>query len=125
MKILFRRKIVFIFLAVFFLAVGFGSFSQKVYSDEDITNAQKKLEKTEAELEKEQKELQQSQANLSVTQSQINTTASLLNKTETEISRKEQELENLKNKIELNRKILADMAENNPKIFEKIIEKIK
>ncbi|OGI33260.1 MAG: hypothetical protein A2489_01935 [Candidatus Moranbacteria bacterium RIFOXYC12_FULL_36_13] len=111
MKILFRRKIVFIFLAVFFLAVGFGSFSQKVYSDEDITNAQKKLEKTEAELEKEQKELQQSQANLSVTQSQINTTASLLNKTETEISRKEQELENLKNKIELNKKILTAYAQ--------------
>lgn len=28
-------------------------------------------------------------------------------------------------KIELDRKILADLAKNNPKIFEKIIEKIK
>ena len=30
-----------------------------------------------------------------------------------------------KNKIELDRKILSDLAQNHPKIFEKIIEKIK
>lgn len=30
-----------------------------------------------------------------------------------------------KNKIELDRKILADLAQNQPKIFEKIIEKVK
>ncbi|MEA3293143.1 MAG: 50S ribosomal protein L20 [Patescibacteria group bacterium] len=30
-----------------------------------------------------------------------------------------------KNKIELDRKILADLAENKPEIFKKIIEKIK
>lgn len=30
-----------------------------------------------------------------------------------------------KEKIELDRKILADLAKNNPKIFEKIVEKIK
>ncbi|OGZ61761.1 MAG: 50S ribosomal protein L20 [Candidatus Spechtbacteria bacterium RIFCSPLOWO2_02_FULL_38_8] len=30
-----------------------------------------------------------------------------------------------KNKIELDRKILSDIAENNPEIFKKIIEKIK
>lgn len=29
------------------------------------------------------------------------------------------------NKIDLDRKILADLAENNPKIFKKIIEKVK
>ncbi len=30
-----------------------------------------------------------------------------------------------KNKIELDRKILANLAQNNPKIFEKIIETVK
>lgn len=30
-----------------------------------------------------------------------------------------------KNRIELDRKILADLAQNNPEIFEKIIEKVK
>jgi large subunit ribosomal protein L20 len=30
-----------------------------------------------------------------------------------------------KNKIELDRKILADLAENNPEMFKKIVEKIK
>lgn len=30
-----------------------------------------------------------------------------------------------KNKIELDRKILADLAQNNPEIFSKIIEKVK
>ncbi len=30
-----------------------------------------------------------------------------------------------KNKIELDRKILAELAQNHPKIFEKIIEKVK
>jgi len=30
-----------------------------------------------------------------------------------------------KNKIEIDRKVLADMAENHPKIFEKIIEDVK
>lgn len=30
-----------------------------------------------------------------------------------------------KKKIELDRKILADFAKNNPKIFEKIVEKVK
>lgn len=30
-----------------------------------------------------------------------------------------------KNKIEMDRKVLADLAENQPKVFEKIIEKIK
>ena len=30
-----------------------------------------------------------------------------------------------KNKIEIDRKILADLAENKPKIFEKIVEEVK
>ena len=30
-----------------------------------------------------------------------------------------------KNKIELNRKVLADIAENNPKVFEKIIKQVE
>ena len=30
-----------------------------------------------------------------------------------------------KNKIELNRKILANLAQNHPQIFEKIVEKVK
>ena len=30
-----------------------------------------------------------------------------------------------KNKVELDRKVLADLAENNPKIFENIIKKLK
>ena len=30
-----------------------------------------------------------------------------------------------KNKIELDRKILSDIAENNPEIFTKIVEKVK
>lgn len=30
-----------------------------------------------------------------------------------------------KNKIELNRKILSDLAQNNPEVFQKIIEKVK
>ena len=30
-----------------------------------------------------------------------------------------------KNKIELDRKILSDLAQNQPKIFEKIVEKVK
>ena len=30
-----------------------------------------------------------------------------------------------KNKVELDRKVLADLAENNPKVFENIIKKLK
>jgi ribosomal protein L20 len=30
-----------------------------------------------------------------------------------------------KNKIEIDRKILSDLAQNNPKVFEKIVEKVK
>ena len=30
-----------------------------------------------------------------------------------------------KNKVELDRKVLADLAENNPKVFEKIVKKLK
>ncbi len=103
-----RKKVIVLWLVVFLTASFYVvSFSARAEDEEDI---RKSLNKTQAQIEKEEKELQQSQSNLSVTQGQINTTTGLLDKTETEISRQEAELKNLKNRMELNKKIMIAYA---------------
>ena len=105
-QIWFNKKTIIILMVTIFLVSVFRNIGSVAYAtnEDDVL---KDINKVQDRIEKENKHLGQSQVNLSITQKQINSTTNKINQTETEISRKEMELENLKNKIELNKKILT------------------
>jgi len=98
-----------LFVGIFlFLAVNSN---WNAFADENAEDIENKIDKTQEKLDVAQKELDASRNKLDKTNIQINTTKNLIVSAEEEIGRKEREVENLTNRINLEKKILANFIQ--------------